>query len=107
PRHGGPAGPGGNGARRRHPDPSAELGPASLSAMRIFYAAVSTPNLAIESDLWRRNLYEPLVDLGHDVVEFRYDLRPTFVAAMGGAPPAAIARNRAEVSGELLRQIRA
>jgi hypothetical protein len=46
--------------------------------MRIFYASDTTPNASFQSNLWRNNLYLPLVDLGHDVVEFRYDLRETF-----------------------------
>lgn len=46
--------------------------------MRIFYASDTTPNSSLESNLWRDNLYLPLVDLGHDVVEFEYDLRETF-----------------------------
>lgn len=43
--------------------------------MRIFYAAGSRPNNALrESNVWRRNLYMALVDLGHDVVEFDFAL---------------------------------
>ncbi len=43
--------------------------------MRIFYAADNTPNARIPtSRLWYDNLYRPLVDLGHDVVMFDYDL---------------------------------
>jgi spore maturation protein CgeB len=36
--------------------------------VRIFLAIPGSPNLAILSSLWRANLYEPLVALGHDVV---------------------------------------
>lgn len=46
--------------------------------MRIFYASNTTPNAAFQSNLWRNNLYQPLVDLGQDMVEFKYDLRQTF-----------------------------
>lgn len=74
--------------------------------MRIFYAAVPTPNVALQSDLWRRNLYEPLVDLGHDVIEFAYDLRTMFADAMNGGSPAIMARHRERASEELFRQIR-
>ena len=46
--------------------------------MRIFYAADTTPNAAFHSNLWRLNLCTPLMDMGHDVVEFDYDLREVF-----------------------------
>lgn len=43
--------------------------------MRIFYAADHTPNALIPSSrLWTANLYMPLVDLGHEVIAFDYDL---------------------------------
>lgn len=77
--------------------------------MRIFYASDTTPNAAFQSNLWRNNLYLPLVDLGHEVVEFQYDLRETF-RHLDPADPvqrAFIAGNRPRVTAELLRQIRA
>lgn len=74
--------------------------------MRIFYASIPSPNLSVASDLWRRNLYEPLVDLGHDVVEFDYDFHPLFLAATTGSPASVVTENRANASAELLRQIR-
>jgi hypothetical protein len=46
--------------------------------MRIFYASDTTPSALFDSNLWRNNLHLPLVDLGHDVLEFQYDLRETF-----------------------------
>jgi spore maturation protein CgeB len=36
--------------------------------VRIFLAIPGSPNLAITSSLWRANLYDPLIALGHDVV---------------------------------------
>lgn len=72
--------------------------------MRIFYAADTTPNSAFDSNLWRNNLYLSLADMGHDLVEFDYDLRLTFKNL---ASPKFIARNRERVSKELLRQVRA
>lgn len=80
-----------------------------ISAMRIFYASDSTPNSAFQSNLWRHNLYEPLVDLGHDVVEFQYDLSETFQNLNPIDPGRAkfIARNRPRVSKALLAQIKA
>lgn len=77
--------------------------------MRVFYASTSEPNPNFQSDIWRNNLYLPLVDLGHDVVEFQYDLVPIFRSL----PPVDqekrdfIERSRPVVSEELLRQIRA
>lgn len=77
--------------------------------MRIFYASDTTPNAALDSNLWRSNLYLPLVDLGHDVVEFKYDLGETFRHLDTGNPASQefIAQNRPRVTAELLRQVRA
>jgi len=76
--------------------------------MRIFYASDTTPNSAFQSNLWRNNLYLPLVDLGHDVVEFQYDLRKTFQNVNPADPiqRAFIKKNRPKVSRELLQQIK-
>jgi spore maturation protein CgeB len=46
--------------------------------MRIFYAAANSPNSRIRSNLWRSNLRGSLVQLGHQVVDFDYDLQITF-----------------------------
>ncbi|MCP9494748.1 MAG: glycosyltransferase [Pyrinomonadaceae bacterium MAG19_C2-C3] len=78
--------------------------------MRIFYASDSSPNPAFESNLWRNNLYAPLVDLGHEVIEFEYGgMRKTFqnLDARDAEQRRFIARNRPRLSGELLRQLRA
>lgn len=76
--------------------------------MRIFYASESSPNAVFSSSLWRNNLYLPLVDLGHDVVEFVYDLRETFRNVDPSVPAQRrfIQKNRPRVSEELLRQVR-
>jgi len=77
--------------------------------MRIFYASDKSPNASLQSNLWRNNLYQPLVDLGHDVVEFDYDLRETF-RKLDTSDPANtefIAQNRPRVTAEFLRQIKA
>jgi spore maturation protein CgeB len=76
--------------------------------MRIFYASDTTPNASFQSNLWRNNLYQPLVDLGHDVVEFQYDLRRTFQNLNPEYPgqKAFIDKNRPRVTKELLRQIK-
>ncbi|GMV97864.1 MAG: hypothetical protein AMXMBFR83_22190 [Phycisphaerae bacterium] len=78
-----------------------------MRPLRIFYAAARTPDSAFESDLWRQNLYQPLVDLGHDVVEFDYDLRPTFQHLDVESPEdrAFIERNRPRLERELLLQV--
>lgn len=77
--------------------------------MRIFYASDSSPNAAFESNLWRSNLYAPLIDLGHDVIEFEYDrMRGTFQNLDAGDPVQRrfIRHNRPRLSEELVRQIR-
>lgn len=76
--------------------------------MRIFYAADTTPNAFLQSNLWRNNLYLPLIDMGHDVVEFEYDLRKTFQNLNTENPrqKAFMRKNRPKLSRELLRQIK-
>ena len=76
--------------------------------MRIFYASDTTPNSAFQSNIWRNNLYLPLVDLGHDVVEFQYDLRKTFQNLDPAHPRkrAFIHKNRPKLTRELLHQVR-
>lgn len=76
--------------------------------LRIFYASDTTPNSALQSNIWRNNLYLPLVDMGHNVVEFQYDLRETF-RNLNPADPRQrdfIRKNRPKLTKELLRQIK-
>jgi spore maturation protein CgeB len=77
--------------------------------MRIFYASDTSPNPTFQSNLWRNNLYQPLVDLGHDVVEFQYDMRKIFLNLDPEVPAqkSFIDKNRPKLSKELLRQVRA
>ena len=78
--------------------------------MRIFYASDTTPNsLLSASKGWYNNLYLPLVDIGHDVVEFGYDLRETYSHLDPGNPhsKAFIEHNRPLVTAQLLSQIKA
>src|SRR5687767_10231291 len=77
--------------------------------MRIFYASDTTPNSSFESNLWRNNLFQPLVDLGHEVVEFDFDLRETFKNLDPSVPSQNkfIQQNRPRVSKALLEQITA
>ena len=77
--------------------------------MRIFYASDNSPNPDFASRLWRANLHDSLVALGHEIVEFDYDLAETF-RHLDPAQPAHrdfIEKNRPRLSGELVRQIRA
>ena len=76
--------------------------------MRIFYAADSSPNahFDIQSNVWRNNLYLPLIDAGHDVVEFDYDLNETIQRAEKSRNARFISKNRPKVTKELLRQIK-
>lgn len=76
--------------------------------MRIFFASDTSPNQFFESNIWENNLYWPLVDLGHEVVRFDYDLHQTFQNLLPEVPAQRdfIERNRPRLSAELLRQIR-
>lgn len=76
--------------------------------MRIFYAVGSRPNGALAgSRVWRRNLYEALVGLGHEVVEFDFDLEPVYLHADPAAQGAVefISAHRPELEQALLRQV--
>lgn len=76
--------------------------------MRIFYASGHTPNGAMAgSQVWRINLNMSLVDLGHDVVEFDYDLEPLIAASDFTDPKKRgfVERHRPEAEAQLLRQI--
>ncbi|MGH9942029.1 MAG: CgeB family protein, partial [Pyrinomonadaceae bacterium] len=77
--------------------------------MRIFYASDNSPGPTLNSNLWRNNLYLPLVDLGHDVVEFDYDFRGVFDHHDATIPAHRkfIEQSRPRLTRELLRQIRA
>ncbi|OGI17471.1 MAG: hypothetical protein A2287_09475 [Candidatus Melainabacteria bacterium RIFOXYA12_FULL_32_12] len=76
--------------------------------MRIFYASDTSPNPDFNSDLWRNNLYLPLVDMGHEVIEFDYNLRETFknLDPANYEQNKFIRRNRLKLSKELLNQIK-
>jgi spore maturation protein CgeB len=76
--------------------------------MRIFYAADNSadPRLGIQSNIWRNNLCCTLIDLGHDVVEFDYDLQETIQKVDKSLHRSFIAKNRPKITRELLKQIR-
>ena len=46
--------------------------------MRIFLAAARSPNPAFTSDIWKANLHDPLVAMGHDVVLWDGGINPLF-----------------------------
>jgi spore maturation protein CgeB len=77
--------------------------------MRVFYASDTTPNADFSSNLWRNNLLLPLLDLGHEVVEFNYDFKETFKNLDPSVleQKVFIDRHRPILTGELLRQLRA
>lgn len=77
--------------------------------MRIFYASGSTPNGALPASIiWRSNLYGALVDLGHDVIEFDFDLAPLIAAADTSNPRNRrfVDRHRPRATEALLEQLR-
>ena len=83
-----------------------------MKALRIFYASDTTPNAwfkAVRSNIWRNNLLLPLRDLGHEVVEFEYDLTQTFRYLNPAISQHAefIAKNRPVITAALLAQLKA
>src|SRR5438046_188367 len=46
--------------------------------MRIFLALAGSPVAGLQSGVWKRNLHDPLVDLGHDVVAWDGGIQPLF-----------------------------
>ncbi len=72
--------------------------------MRIFLAIPRSPNPTFASDLWTRNLHDPLVALGHDVVLFDEGLLPLFDLDPAAA---ATAVPRDEFGARLLRAVEA
>jgi spore maturation protein CgeB len=76
--------------------------------MRIFCAIPSSPITRVRSNLWRENLRGSLVKLGHEIIDFDYDLDSTFEnldpADLDQA--AFIAKNRPRLSDALVAQVR-
>jgi spore maturation protein CgeB len=75
--------------------------------MRIFYAAGASPNPDVVSHGWRTNLYGSLAAMGHEVVEFDYDMSETLQHLDAARPEDAafIATNRPRLTGALLDQL--
>lgn len=78
--------------------------------MRIFYAVGEAPSAGLAgSRIWRGNLFAALVDLGHDVVEFDFDLDSCYANADPASQMkrAYMDRIRPELEAALLRQVEA
>ena len=79
--------------------------------MRIFYAVMQTPNGVDlkDSRLWQQNLYATLTEMGHDVVEFEFDMLPLLSHSNLSDPcdRAFVDVHRPALEYELLVQIRA
>jgi spore maturation protein CgeB len=76
--------------------------------VRIFFAAPATVHQGAlaSSTLWHANLYQPLVDLGHDVVVFEFDYSE-FNRNLNPSDPkqrAFTAENRPRLSEQLVKQ---
>lgn len=78
--------------------------------MRIFHAVMRSPNLSdlATSNIWYNNLYLPLVELGHEVVEFHYDMNPLLLHADPAKPGSEefVRRHRQGLEEQLLLQVR-
>jgi hypothetical protein len=63
----------------------------------------------VRSNIWRNNLLWSLEEMGHEVVEFTYDLTETFrnLDVRDAKQAAFVEKNRPRVSAELVRQVRA
>src|SRR5205823_2318909 len=48
--------------------------PGGVSPMRIFLTIPASPEPTLVSSLWRANLCDPLIAMGHDVVTFEHDV---------------------------------
>lgn len=82
-----------------------------VARMRIFVAVASSPNAEglPQSRLWYENLVRPLIDLGHEVVEFDYDWSET-MRNVNLADPVQLEYvrvHRPRFSEELWRQVQA
>jgi spore maturation protein CgeB len=76
--------------------------------MRIFYAVPTSPISGVRSNLWRENLRGSLVSLGHEIIDFRYDLDTAFENLNPADPRQAefIAKNRPLLGDALFTQVR-
>ena len=78
--------------------------------MRIFYAVGGAPSAGLAGSLvWRENLFGALVDLGHEVVEFEFDLDRCYAHADPASKGNREYMNRVgpQLETALLRQVEA
>jgi spore maturation protein CgeB len=84
--------------------------PIERFLMRVFYAAgqAATPGVA-GSQVWRNNLFGALVDLGHEVVEFDFELDGCYAHADPVSPANReyMEGARPELEAALVRQVEA
>jgi spore maturation protein CgeB len=77
--------------------------------LRIFYAVMRSPNLTAlaTSNVWHRNLHNGLVALGHEIVEFDFDMAPLLLHADIRDPNNRrfVERERPKLEEALLQQI--
>ncbi len=73
--------------------------------MKIFYAALDSPNPAFASTIWRENLRGSLEALGHTILDFDYDLTETFQKLDPVHHHEFIKKNRIRVSEALYSQV--
>lgn len=80
-----------------------------MRPLRIFYAASRTPNpeSLLNSNLWYLNLHPPLIELGHDVIDFDYDFTEhlNYYDMRDPEHQAFIAQNRPLLENRLIDQI--
>jgi spore maturation protein CgeB len=78
--------------------------------MRIFYAApdYALDRRTVDTKLWRANLYDSLVDLGHSLVEFQIDYQPFnyCLDPKTDEQHALVRKNRTMFSEQLIDQVR-
>jgi len=76
--------------------------------MNIFYAFGSKPNQGLDqSNIWHSNIYMSLIDLGHNIIEFDFNLEPHYAHADPSIQNNIIFnnKNRSILENELIRQI--
>ena len=81
-----------------------------MPPLRIFLAVHGPAHVQLPaSRVWYYNLHLPLVDLGHEVIPFRFDLEPFFHHVNPAIPAERryLEANRPRLEAELLRQIEA
>ena len=79
-------------------------------SLRIFLAVHSPAHVQLpDSRVWYHNLHLPLLDLGHEVLPFDFDLQPFFLNLNPAIPAQCryLEANRPRLEADLLRQVEA